>query len=81
MTRQSPQLTLRIDHVIADRPGLDQAALENSLRDELGRLLADQGVLSLGRGGYRPQVEADLPLGQGSLAARVASATVKAVKP
>ena len=81
MKRQSPHINLRIDHVVVDQPGLDQATLENALRDELGRLLADQGLQSLGCGGYRPQVQADLSVGQGSLAARVASATVKAVKP
>lgn len=75
------RVRLRIDRITIDQPGLDRAALETEMRHEIGRLLSEQGTDALGSGGYRAQVRADLPAGTGTLTARVAAATAKAVKP
>lgn len=80
MSGHGPRITLRIDRIVAHRSGLDRAALEKALRQEVKRTLSAGGVEALGQGGYRPRVRATLPEGKGAPAARVASAAIGAVR-
>lgn len=75
------RLTIRIDRIVADRPGLDRAALEQALAAEFGRRIAAEGAAACGAGGLRSQVGVTLSAGREPLPARIASAVAKAVKP
>ncbi|MCB1314075.1 MAG: hypothetical protein KDK29_20275 [Sedimentitalea sp.] len=44
------RITLRIDRVVLDRPGLTHAALAEALRSEIAALVAREGVAALGPG-------------------------------
>lgn len=72
MTGPGPRVTLRIDRIIADRPGIDRAALAAALHAQITARLAAGGVAALGRGGARAAQAARLPLGSGPVAARLA---------
>ena len=76
----SPRITLSIDRIVCDRPGLNRAALETALHSEISRLVTEKGLGALGTSGSRTQVRTTLPQGQGQIVKRVAAATVKAVK-
>jgi hypothetical protein len=81
MTRAPRRITFRIDRITTDARGIDREALERALHRELDRLVAREGAEALGRGGDRPEARAKLPAGNGgSLAHRIAVATVKALK-
>jgi hypothetical protein len=58
MTDRAHRITLRIDRIVADHPGLDRAALEQALRAEIGRLVTAEGPAAIGRGGHRTQLHA-----------------------
>ncbi|MEX0365908.1 MAG: hypothetical protein AB3N22_07550 [Ruegeria sp.] len=73
------RIRLRIDHVTSDGPVPSQAELEAALHRELSRHVASGGVQALGQSSQRPTVQADLPRG-GSMARRIAAATVGTVK-
>lgn len=73
------RLTIRIDRIVADRPGLDRAALEQALAAEFGRRLAAEGAGAFGAGGLRSRLGVTLSPGRGSLPARIASAVAKGV--
>ena len=75
------RITLRIDQIVSDRPGLDRTVLAAALRREIGQLVAGEGSAALGKAGYRRRVQTDLPAGKSALAPRVAAAAVRAVKP
>ena len=75
------RITLRIDQIVSDRPGLDRAALEAALRREVGQLVARDGTAALGKNSYRQHVQTGLPAGKSGLASRVATAAVRTVKP
>ena len=80
MSRRAPRLTVRIDRITIDRSGLDQRALAEALRKELGRTLTRSGPDGLGPSSNRPTVRSSLAAGDGSLASRVASTVSKAVR-
>lgn len=75
------RITLRVDRIVCDRPGLDRAVLEQALRKEIAGLVAGQRIAALGQARNRPWVRTDMPAGNGPLAPRVAAAAIKAVKP
>jgi|GEM_PF-3144746 len=79
MTKKPVRITLRIDEIIADRPGLDRATLERALHRELGRLIVGEGAKAFGEARRRPEVRTTLPAGRFGTA-EVAAATVKALK-
>lgn len=79
MTAKPPKVTLRIDRIVTDQPGLEGAALQAALQDAVREALAAKGAAAFGTGGHHRQREASLPEGNGPLHARIAAATVKAV--
>lgn len=83
MKGPTPRITLRIDRITIDNPGLDQSALETALRDEIARRISAPGTAgSFGPDSYRPQVRAALPApAEGALAKRVAAATIGGLNP
>ena len=81
MTPPSPRIRLRIDRITIDRPGLDRHTLEAALHREISRLVAGHGIGAFGSGASRDRAQAEAATGGGSLAERVASATVKAATP
>ena len=54
------RITLRIDRVVLDRPGLTHAALAEALRSEIAALVAREGVAALGPGRSLAQVPGNL---------------------
>jgi len=80
MTGQGPRIALRIDRIVAHRPGLDRAALEAALRQEVEHALSTGGAEAFGQGGYRPRVRATLPEDKSALSVRVASAAIGALR-
>lgn len=79
MTRQPPNVTIRIDRIVSDQPGLEGPALQASLQDEVRRVLAAQGASAFGNGRQDAKAQATLPGGNGALHTRIAAATIKAV--
>ncbi|WP_299844389.1 hypothetical protein [uncultured Paracoccus sp.] len=75
------RVTLHIDRIVADGPGLDRAALERAIRAELTRMTATGGAGAFGAGHARPLVSATLQKGGGPLTKQVAAAMAKAVTP
>jgi hypothetical protein len=80
MTRKPARVTLSIDRITTDRPGLDRTALEAALRDEVRRLIAGPEAAALHLGSSRAELRTDLPPVKGTLSSRVATATINAVK-
>ena len=82
MSRQ--KLTLRIDRIVVDRPGLTREAVAAALQSELRTLLATGGPAALGpsraveslAGTVRGTAGQTAPSGAGTLA----SATVRALR-
>lgn len=79
MTQKNPNVTVRIDRITSDQPGLESAALQAALLDEVRRVLAIQGAPAFGNGGHHSQKQATLSEGSGALHTRIAAATIKAV--
>ncbi|AUH64199.1 hypothetical protein [Paracoccus zhejiangensis] len=75
------RITLRIDRIVTDGPGLDRAALERAIRAELTRTAVTGGAGAFGAGRARPLVSATLQKGGGPLTAQVAAAVATAVTP
>ena len=70
------RIRLKIGRVTSQARGIDRAALETALRDELRKSIGSGAMTSSVRG----LATADVTPGQGGLAPRVAQAAVKAVK-
>lgn len=79
MTRKPPKVTLRIDRIVTDQPGLEGAALQAALQDAVREVLAAQGAEAFESGGQHRHREATLPEGNSPLHARIAAAAIKAV--
>lgn len=79
MTRQAPNVTVQIDRIISNQPGLESGALQVALQAEVSRVLAAQGSSAFGTGSDHAQRQATLPQGNGALHTRIAAATIKAV--
>ncbi|MEX0348077.1 MAG: hypothetical protein AB3N15_01545 [Paracoccaceae bacterium] len=73
------KVTLRIDRLHMDAPGISKAELEAALHREIVRQMDVGGTKEFVSRGYRPQTSAELS-GHGSLPARIASAAIGAIK-
>ncbi|WP_299210371.1 hypothetical protein [uncultured Tateyamaria sp.] len=74
----SQRITLRIDRVVVDQPGLTPDALDNALRAAIETHLAERGTAAF-IGGARATATAQMPRAADALPVRVASAALKAV--
>ncbi|WP_299605106.1 hypothetical protein [uncultured Tateyamaria sp.] len=74
----SQRITLRIDSVVVDQPGLTRDALDSALRAAIETHLADRGTAAF-VGGARATASAQMPRAADALPVRVASAALKAV--
>ena len=72
------RITLRIDRVVVDQPGLTRDALDSALRAAIKTHLAERGTAAF-FGGARATASAQMPKAAGALPMRVASAALKAV--
>ena len=75
------RVTLQIDRIVADGPGIERAALERAIRAELTQMATARGAGAFGTGRARPLVSATLQKGGGPLTTQVAAAVAKAVTP
>ena len=75
-----PRIKLRIDRIVTDRPGLDGAALSRALQAEVERILAEHGPDGFGTGRNLAFGRQSVAPGQQPRAARVAQATLAAVR-
>lgn len=74
-----PRVTLRIDRITSDRPGIDRAALEAALRQQIAARIAGGGMAALGPAGDRGVQGASLPAGPSPMPARLARAVLQGV--
>lgn len=72
----APRITITIDRIVTDRPGLDRGDLAAALHRELQGLIAERGAGALG--GSR-SVESESGRAVNPDAAGVAGATIKAI--
>ncbi|NVO58269.1 hypothetical protein HW561_21005 [Rhodobacteraceae bacterium B1Z28] len=72
-----PRITLRIDRIVSDTPGLERAALAAAIRDEVGTVVARDGTGSLGTSRNMAFGKGVVQGGKAPLAQRVGRATVK----
>lgn len=79
MTRPT-RVTLRIDRIVADRQGLDRAALVKAIEMEVQQIIAQGGIDALGASRNLAFGRGAVPGGKTPLAARVAQATLAAVR-
>lgn len=75
------RITLRIDRIVTDQPGIDRQAIERALRAELVRSLATHGPGVLGAGRDLRVVRASLGQSVDPVATRIAAATMRALSP
>ena len=76
------RITLTIDRVVSDRPGLTRETLAEALSAEIRAQVAEHGTKALGSGRAleRASGRVSEPAGQDTLAGAVARATLGAVK-
>lgn len=79
MTAGGRRVSLRIDRIVCDRPGLERAGLEAALRREVAALLARRGDKAPTTAGECARLKATLPRGAAPTPAGVARAALGAV--
>lgn len=72
------RITLRIDRVVVDQPGLTRDALDSALRAAIETQLVERGTTAF-VGGARETASAQMLKAADALPVRVASAALKAV--
>ncbi len=75
----APKISLRIESILTDQPGLSRKELQAALHREISTVIAEQGPAALGQSAARASSRGTVSLGASPLSARVASATLKAV--
>lgn len=76
---KAPRITLKIDRIVADQPGLTRRALERELHGALAAHFEAHGVEGFGAGSHRAVARGSVDAGQGASPVSVAQAAVKAV--
>jgi hypothetical protein len=73
------KITLRIDRVVTDQPGLSRTDLNAALHQEITRLVSERGLATFGQSTSLAASRGTVSNGKATLPARVAAATLKAV--